>query len=83
MLVLTLIVYFRRELTITSFDRTFAGATGLNLGLGSDFLDPAFFGDRYLAANGGQYPRAGAPGTPAATARLLTDRLRYMLVISR
>jgi manganese transport system permease protein len=83
LLVLSLIIFFRRELTITSFDRTFAGATGLNLWAWDQiFLIVLSLAIVISLQTVGNILVLALLVTPAATARLLTDRLRYMLVIS-
>lgn len=81
--VLGLILLLRRELTIVAFDRTFAKATGLNLWL----YDQIFLVLLSLAIvislqTVGNILVLAMLVTPAATARLLTDRLKVMLIIS-
>lgn len=77
------IVLFRRELTIVAFDRTFAQATGINVWL----FDQLFLVILSLAIvtslqTVGNILVLAMLVTPAATARLLTDRLRPMIVLS-
>lgn len=81
--VLGAIGYFRRELTIVAFDRTFAQATGLNLWA----FDQLFLILLSLAIvtslqTVGNILVLAMLVTPAATARLLTDNLRTMIVLS-
>jgi ABC-type Mn2+/Zn2+ transport system permease subunit len=82
-LVLSVITYFRRELTIVAFDRTFAQATGINLWA----FDQLFLVLLSLAIvvslqTVGNILVLAMLVTPAATARLLTDRLRIMVLLS-
>jgi ABC-type Mn2+/Zn2+ transport system permease subunit len=82
-LVLGAIIIFRRELTIVSFDRTFAEATGLNLWA----FDQLFLILLSLAIvtslqTVGNILVLAMLVTPPATARLLTDKLKVMLVLS-
>jgi ABC-type Mn2+/Zn2+ transport system permease subunit len=82
-LVLAVIAYFRRELTIVAFDRTFAQATGINVWA----FDQLFLVLLSLAIvvslqTVGNILVLAMLVTPAATARLLTDRLRVMVVLS-
>jgi ABC-type Mn2+/Zn2+ transport system permease subunit len=82
-LVLGAIALFRRELTIVAFDRTFATATGLNLWR----YDQLFLVLLSLAIvvslqTVGNVLVLAMLVTPAATARLLTDRLRIMVLLS-
>jgi ABC-type Mn2+/Zn2+ transport system permease subunit len=81
--VLGTIAYFRRELTIVAFDRTFANATGLNIWI----YDQLFLVLLSLAIvvslqTVGNVLVLAMLITPAATARLLTDRLRVMVFLS-
>lgn len=81
--VLALIVIFRRELTVTSFDRTFAQATGLNLWAWDQlFLILLSLAIVISLQTVGNILVLALLVTPAATARLLTDRLRVMMVFS-
>lgn len=73
----------RRELTIIAFDQTFASATGVNVWL----IDQLFLVLLALAIvislqTVGNILVLAMLVTPAATARLLTDRLRWMVVLS-
>jgi ABC-type Mn2+/Zn2+ transport system permease subunit len=82
-IVLGTIAFFRRELTIVAFDRTFASATGLNVWL----FDQLFLVLLSLAIvvslqTVGNVLVLAMLITPAATARLLTDRLRLMVLLS-
>src|SRR5215216_4917303 len=82
-LVLGAIALLRRELTIVAFDRTFATATGLNLWR----YDQLFLVLLSLAIvvslqTVGNILVLAMLVTPAATARLLTDRLRIMVVLA-
>jgi ABC-type Mn2+/Zn2+ transport system permease subunit len=83
LIVLGVIALFRRELTIVAFDRTFANATGINVWL----FDQLFLILLSLAIvvslqTVGNVLVLAMLITPAATARLLTDRLRVMVVLS-
>src|SRR4029450_7324671 len=80
---LGVIAYFRRELTIVAFDRTFAQATGINVWV----FDQLFLVLLSLAIvvslqTVGNILVLAMLVTPAATARLLTDRLRIMVVLA-
>ncbi|HLU37549.1 MAG TPA: metal ABC transporter permease [Thermomicrobiales bacterium] len=82
-LVLALLLLFRRELIAISFDRTFAKANGLNLWK----YDQIFLAMLALAIvisiqTVGNILVLAMLVTPAATARLLTNDLRRMIVIS-
>lgn len=82
-IVLATIAYFRRELTIVAFDRTFANATGINVWM----FDQLFLILLSLAIvvslqTVGNVLVLAMLITPAATARLLTDRLRFMVLLS-
>src|SRR5690606_20538220 len=82
-LVLALLLLFRRELIAISFDRTFAKANGLNLWK----YDQIFLAMLALAIvisiqTVGNIPVLAMLVTPAATARLLTNDLRRMIGIS-
>jgi len=81
--VLALLLLFRRELIAISFDRTFAKANGLNLWK----YDQIFLAMLALAIvisiqTVGNILVLAMLVTPAATARLLTNDLRRMIVIS-
>jgi len=83
LIVLGVIAFFRRELTIVSFDRTFAEATGINVWV----FDQLFLILLSLAIvvslqTVGNVLVLAMLITPAATARLLTDRLRLMVTLS-
>lgn len=83
LIVLGVIGFFRRELTIVSFDRTFAEATGINVWV----FDQLFLILLSLAIvvslqTVGNVLVLAMLITPAATARLLTDRLRLMVTLS-
>jgi len=77
------IAMFRRELTIIAFDQTFASASGINVWL----MDQIFLVLLSLAIvislqTVGNILVLAMLVTPAATARLLTDRLRWMVALS-
>lgn len=81
--VLGTIALFRREFTVIAFDRTFAQATGVNLWR----FDQLFLVILSLAIvvslqTVGNILVLAMLVTPAATARLLTDRLRVMVALS-
>lgn len=81
--VLAMLLLFRRELIAISFDRTFAKANGLNLWK----YDQIFLAMLALAIvisiqTVGNILVLAMLVTPAATARLLTNDLRRMIVIS-
>ncbi len=83
LIVLGVIAFYRRELTIVSFDRTFAEATGINVWI----FDQLFLILLSLAIvvslqTVGNVLVLAMLITPAATARLLTDRLRLMVALS-
>lgn len=82
-IVLGAIALFRRELTIVAFDRTFASAYGINVWM----FDQLFLILLSLAIvvslqTVGNVLVLAMLITPAATARLLTDRLRLMVFLS-
>jgi ABC-type Mn2+/Zn2+ transport system permease subunit len=82
-IVLGVILYFRRELTIVSFDRTFAAATGINLwAFDQLFLIALSLAIVISLQTVGNILVLAMLVTPAATARLLTDRLQVMMVLS-
>jgi ABC-type Mn2+/Zn2+ transport system permease subunit len=82
-LVLGVIAYFRREMTIISFDRTFAQATGINLwAFDQVFLIVLSLAIVISLQTVGNILVLAMLVTPAATARLLTERLRVMVVLS-
>lgn len=81
--VLVTLFLFRREITSTSFDRPFARSTGLNLWA----LDQLFLVILALAIvislqTVGNVLVLAMLVTPAATARMLTDRLQVMVGLS-
>ena len=81
--VLLTILFFRRELILVAFDRTFAQATGLNLWA----YDQLFLVLLALAIvvslqTVGNVLVLAMLVTPAATARLLTDKLPAMTALS-
>jgi manganese/iron transport system permease protein len=83
LVVLATIFALRREFTAISFDRTFARSLGLNLWL----LDQVFLVALALAIvislqTVGNVLVLAMLVTPAATARLLTDRLHLMIGLS-
>ena len=83
MVVLVATFLLRREFTAIAFDRTFARAMGLNLW----FLDQVFLIILALAIvislqTVGNVLVLAMLVTPAATARMLTDRLQLMFVLS-
>lgn len=83
MLVLALMLLFRRELTAISFDRMFARSNGLNLWA----YDQLFLAMLAMAIvislqTVGNILVLAMLVTPAATARLLTNDLRRMIVLS-
>lgn len=82
-LVLGIIVWFRRELTMVSFDRTFAQASGLNLWFYDQlFLIVLAFTIVISLQTVGNILVLAMLVTPAATARLLTERMMPMLALS-
>ena len=81
--VLATILWFRRELVVVAFDRTLARASGINVWL----FDQLFLVLLALAVvvslqTVGNVLVLAMLVTPAATARLLTERLRVMVVLS-
>lgn len=81
--VLAVVFWFRRELTSIAFDRAFAQSSGINLWM----LDQVFLVALAMAIvislqTVGNVLVLALLVTPAATARLLTDRLRPMIVLS-
>ncbi len=82
-IVLGLLVLFRREITLISFDRVFARSTGLNLW----WYDQLFLVLLAMAIvislqTVGNILVLAMLVTPAATARMLTDSLRRMIALS-
>ncbi len=81
--VILTLALFRRELTLVAFDRAFAQASGINIWL----FDQLFLLLLALAIvislqTVGNILVLAMLVTPAATARLLTDRLRLMTLLS-
>lgn len=82
-LVLAAIFWFRRELTVIAFDRGFAHARGLNVWLFDQlFLVLLALSIVVSLQTVGNILVLAMLVTPAATARLLTERLRVMVVLS-
>jgi ABC-type Mn2+/Zn2+ transport system permease subunit len=81
--VLGTIALFRRELTIVAFDRTFASATGIAVRR-FDLLFLVLLSLAIVVSlqTVGNVLVLAMLVTPAATARLLTDRLRIMTLLS-
>jgi ABC-type Mn2+/Zn2+ transport system permease subunit len=82
-LVLAVVFWFRRELTSIAFDRAFAESSGINLWM----MDQVFLVALAMAIvislqTVGNVLVLAMLVTPAATARLLTDRLIPMIVMS-
>jgi len=82
-IVLLGVFWFRRELTSIAFDRSYAQSAGINLWA----LDQVFLVGLAMAIvvslqTVGNVLVLAMLVTPAATARMLTDRLRTMVVIS-
>ncbi|HWV35158.1 MAG TPA: metal ABC transporter permease [Thermomicrobiales bacterium] len=83
MVVLGLMLIFRRELTMISFDRTFSRASGLNLWIYDQlFLILLALAIVISLQTVGNILVLAMLVTPAATARLLTNDLRTMIVQS-
>jgi len=83
LIVLAVVLLFRRELTTVAFDRTFARSTGLSLWRYDQlFLIMLSLAIVISLQTVGNILVLAMLVTPAATARLLTDRLRTMIVIS-
>lgn len=81
--VLGLMLVFRRELTMISFDRTFSKASGLNLWLYDQlFLILLALAIVISLQTVGNILVLAMLVTPAATARLLTNDLRMMILSS-
>jgi manganese/iron transport system permease protein len=83
LVVLLLVFWFRRELTSISFDRAFAQSAGISLWA----MDQLFLVALALAIvislqTVGNVLVLAMLVTPAATARILTDRLRVMVALS-
>lgn len=83
LLVLAVVFWFRRELTNIAFDRAFAQSSGINLWI----LDQVFLVALAMAIvislqTVGNVLVLAMLVTPAATARLLTDRLIRMVALS-
>jgi len=81
--VLLVIAWFRREFTTIAFDRTFAQASGLNLwAFDQLFLIALAMAIVISLQTVGNVLVLAMLVTPAATARMLTDRLQRMIAIS-
>ena len=81
--VLATMLLFRRELTLVAFDRTFAQASGLNLWAYDQlFLVLLALTIVVSLQTVGNVLVLAMLVTPAATARLLTDRLAVMTLLS-
>ncbi len=81
--VLGVIAVYRRELTIVAFDRVFAQATGINVWVYDQlFLIVLSLAIVVSLQTVGNVLVLAMLITPAATARLLTDRLRVMVLLS-
>ncbi len=83
LIVLSVVFWFRREFTTIAFDRTFAQSHGINLWK----FDQLFLLALSLAIvislqTVGNVLVLAMLVTPAATARLMTERLRTMIVLS-
>lgn len=82
-LVLGLLVLFRREITLISFDRVFSRSTGLNLWLFDQlFLVLLAMTIVISLQTVGNILVLAMLVTPAATARMLTDNLKRMIALS-
>lgn len=82
-IVLTVMVIFRRELIAVAFDRTFAQASGLRLWQYDQlFLLMLSMAIVISLQTVGNVLVLAMLVTPAATARLLTDRLAVMIAVS-
>ena len=80
---LLLLVLFHRELLLVAFDREAAQAMGMPVVLGeSAAARDDLAHDRRVAERGGNILVVAMLVTPAAAARLLTDRLPVMLGLS-
>ncbi len=83
LIVLAVVYWFRRELTTVAFDRTFARASGLNLWFYDQlFLTMLAFTIVISLQTVGNILVLAMLVTPAATARLLTDRMQVMVWMS-
>lgn len=82
-LILGLMILFRREIVLISFDRVFARSTGLNLWRFDQlFLVLLAMAIVISLQTVGNILVLAMLVTPAATARLLTDNLRRMIALS-
>ena len=82
-LVLGVLTIFRREITLISFDRVFARSTGLNLWIYDQlFLVLLALTIVISLQTVGNILVLAMLVTPAATARMLTDNLRRMILLS-
>lgn len=83
LIVLGLLVIFRREITLISFDRVFARSTGLNLWRYDQlFLVLLAMTIVISLQTVGNVLVLAMLVTPAATARMLTDSLKRMIALS-
>lgn len=83
LIVLGLLVIFRREITLISFDRVFARSTGLNLWRFDQlFLVLLAMTIVISLQTVGNVLVLAMLVTPAATARMLTDSLKRMIALS-
>lgn len=83
LIVLSLLVIFRREITLISFDRVFARSTGLNLWRYDQlFLVLLAMTIVISLQTVGNVLVLAMLVTPAATARMLTDSLKRMIALS-
>lgn len=81
--VLLVVAWFRRELTSIAFDRTFAQSSGINLwAFDQLFLIALAMAIVISLQTVGNVLVLAMLVTPAATARMLTDRLPVMVAIS-
>lgn len=82
-LVLLVVFWFRREFTSIAFDRSFAQSSGINLWASDQlFLVALAMAIVISLQTVGNVLVLAMLVTPAATARMLTDRLRTMLALS-
>ena len=82
-LVLLVVLWFRREFTSIAFDRSFAQSSGINLWVFDQlFLVALAMAIVMSLQTVGNVLVLAMLVTPAATARMLTDRLRTMVVLS-
>ena len=82
-LVLLVVLWFRREFTSIAFDRSFAQSSGINLWVFDQlFLVALAMAIVMSLQTVGNVLVLAMLVTPAATARMLTDRLRTMVALS-